>query len=133
MHDAARSIPVSVAGSPPEDSAPKNSRLIAAGGILAAIGASSCCVLPFVLLSLGIGGAWIGSLTALAPYQPLFLAAAFAFLAMGFARAYRRPGCAEGQACARPIANRTARIGLWTAVAIVVVVVAFPFAAALFL
>lgn len=40
---------------------------IAAGGILGAIAASSCCILPLVLFSLGIGGAWIGNLTALAP------------------------------------------------------------------
>ncbi|MGH8032003.1 MAG: mercuric transporter MerT family protein, partial [Luteimonas sp.] len=35
-------------------------------GVLAAMGASVCCVAPFVLLSLGIGGAWVGNLTAMA-------------------------------------------------------------------
>src|SRR6266542_3122810 len=40
-------------------------------GILAAIGASVCCVAPLVLLALGIGGAWIGNLTAFEPYPPL--------------------------------------------------------------
>lgn len=44
---------------------------VAAGGVLGAIAASSCCVLPLVLFSVGIGGAWIGNLTALAPYQPI--------------------------------------------------------------
>src|SRR5260370_15646676 len=48
--------------------------LIAAGGILGALAASSCCIVPLVLFGLGIGGAWIGNLTALAPYQPLFVA-----------------------------------------------------------
>ena len=37
-------------------------------GVLAGIGASVCCVGPLVLLALGIGGAWIGNLTALEPY-----------------------------------------------------------------
>jgi mercuric ion transport protein len=44
---------------------------LAAGGILAALGASSCCVLPFALFTLGVSGAWISNLTALAPYQPI--------------------------------------------------------------
>src|SRR5258707_14378604 len=48
--------------------------LIAAGGILGALAASSCCIVPLILFSFGIGGAWIGNLTALAPYQPLFVA-----------------------------------------------------------
>ncbi len=39
--------------------------LIAAGGILGALAASSCCIVPLVLFGLGIGGAWIGNLTAL--------------------------------------------------------------------
>ena len=50
-------------------------RWAAAGGILGALAASSCCILPVVLFTLGISGAWIGNLTALAPYQPIFLAA----------------------------------------------------------
>ena len=44
------------------------------GGVMAAIGASLCCVGPFVLLSLGISGAWISSLTLLEPYRPVFIA-----------------------------------------------------------
>ena len=47
---------------------------VAAGGVLGAIGASSCCIVPLVLFSLGAGGVWIGNLTALAPYQPIFIA-----------------------------------------------------------
>src|SRR5258708_21257504 len=46
-------------------------RLAAVGGILGALAASSCCIVPLILFSLGIGGAWIGNLTALAPYKPL--------------------------------------------------------------
>ena len=49
-------------------------RLVAAGGILGALAASSCCIVPLILFSLGIGGAWIGNLTALAPYKPIFVA-----------------------------------------------------------
>lgn len=51
-------------------------RLLAATALVSAIAASSCCVLPLLFVSVGISGAWIGSLTALAPYQPIFLAVA---------------------------------------------------------
>jgi|TARA_R110000868_G_scaffold133653_3_gene345345 uncharacterized membrane protein YqaE (UPF0057 family) len=47
-----------------------NTRLPIIGGITAAIGASLCCVGPFVFLSLGISGAWIGNLSLLEPYRP---------------------------------------------------------------
>jgi mercuric ion transport protein len=43
-------------------------------GILAALGASACCVGPLLLLTLGIGGAWVGRLTVLEPYRPYFTA-----------------------------------------------------------
>src|SRR5690606_38106848 len=96
------------------------SALLAAGGILAAIGASSCCVLPLVFFALGVSGAWIGNLTALAPYQPIFVAAAVACLAFGFMRVYRRPApCAESEVCARPLPNDAVKLSLWLAAILV--------------
>jgi mercuric ion transport protein len=58
--------------------------LMAAGGLLGALAASSCCSLPVVLFSLGVSGAWIGNFTQLAPYQPYFLAAALVFVGTGY-------------------------------------------------
>jgi mercuric ion transport protein len=110
--------------------------LLAIGGIVAALGASSCCVIPFALFTLGVGGAWIGSLTALAPYQPIFLALALGSLAGGFILVRRKPqgaACAPGSYCATPASDRLARIGLWTAAAIIGVALAFPHLAPLFL
>lgn len=110
-------------------------RLLAAGGILGAIAVSSCCVLPFALFTLGISGAWISNLTALEPYQPIFAALTFAVLGYGFHLVYRKPkvACAEGSYCAKPSSGRIARIGLWTATALVVVGLGFPRLAPLFL
>ena len=45
---------------------------LAAGGVVGAFLASACCIGPLVLLTLGISGAWIGNLTALEPYKPIF-------------------------------------------------------------
>ncbi len=110
--------------------------MLAAGGILAAVGAASCCVVPFALFTLGISGAWIGNLTALEPYQPVFAVLAVACLGYGFYLVYRKPkiACAdEGSYCANPSSNRVAKIGLWTATVLVIIAVAFPRIAALFL
>jgi mercuric ion transport protein len=110
-------------------------RLAAAGGILAALGAASCCVVPFALFTLGVSGAWIGNLTALEPYQPAFAAIALACLGYGFYLVYRKPkvACAEGSYCASPSSSRLAKIGLWTAFVLVLIAVGSPHIAALFL
>lgn len=80
--------------------------LVAAGSMLSALAASSCCIVPLVLFSLGASGAWISNFTALAPYQPIFLVLTLSFLAAGFWMVYRRPKAtsAEGSSCARPVA-----------------------------
>ncbi len=56
----------------------------AAGGIIGAIVASSCCVIPLVLTLLGVSGAWMSNLRALAPYQPYFIALTEATTNAGF-------------------------------------------------
>ncbi|GJE04430.1 mercuric transporter MerT family protein [Methylobacterium isbiliense] len=124
-----------IAGADTKAERPAGSVLLAAGGILAAIGASSCCVVPLVFFALGISGAWIGNLTALAPYQPFFVAAALAFLGFGFFRVYRcKPAaCAPGHACARPMPNRAVKVALWSAAVLVALAIAFPYAAPLLL
>jgi mercuric ion transport protein len=82
--------------------------LIAAGGLLGALAASSCCILPLALFGLGVSGAWIGNFTRLAAYQPYFLAATLAFLGFGYWLVYRSStrACTDGEACARPLPNR---------------------------
>ncbi len=109
--------------------------LASVGGILAALGAASCCVIPFALFTLGVSGAWIGNLTALEPYQPIFAAVAFGFLGCGFYLVYRKPkvACAEDSYCAKPSSSRTAKIGLWAATVLIVIALGFPRLAPLFL
>lgn len=109
--------------------------LMAAGGILGALAASSCCILPLVLFSLGVSGAWIGNLTALAPYQPYFIAATIAVLGYGYWLVYRSRwiACADGDACARPVPNRLVLTGLILATVLVVAALGFDFLAPIFL
>lgn len=108
--------------------------LLSVGGILAALGAASCCVVPFGLFLAGVSGAWIGNLTALEPYQPIFAAVSLSFIGYGAWRVYRRPkvACADGY-CTTPRSDRIAKIGLWTASILVIVAVVFPYAVRYFL
>jgi mercuric ion transport protein len=109
--------------------------LMAAGSLLGALAASSCCILPLVLFGLGVSGAWIGNLTQLAPYQPYFIAATLGFLGSGYWLVYRRSKivCAAGEVCARPLPYRLAKIGLVAATALVIVAIGFDLLAPLLL
>jgi mercuric ion transport protein len=122
--------------SEPVDRNMSGAALLSIGGIVAALGAATCCVVPFALFFAGISGAWIGNLTALKPYQPLFIAIAIVCLGYGFYLVYRKPKaatCVEGSYCARPSSNRNAKIGLWIATALIFIAVGFPYVAHLFL
>ena len=109
--------------------------LMAVGGLLGALGASSCCLLPLVLFGLGVSGAWIGNLTQLAPYQPFFMAATIACLGYGYWLVYRssKVACAGGEACARPLSNRLVQLGLIVATVLVIAAIGFDFLAPLLL
>ncbi len=109
-------------------------RWIAVGGILGALAASSCCILPLALFSLGISGAWIANFTALAPYKPYFAAGTIALLGYGYYLVYVRPkqACADGS-CARPLPNLVVKSSLWIATVLVIIALAFDFIAPLFL
>jgi mercuric ion transport protein len=108
-------------------------RLVAVGGILGALAASSCCIIPLILFSLGIGGAWIANLTALAPYKPFFVAATTGVLGYGFYLVYWKPrrDCADDAACARPAPNHLVQIAIWTATVLVAAAFAFDYVAPL--
>jgi len=102
-------------------------------GILAAIGASVCCVGPLVLLTLGVGGAWIGNLTAFEPYRPLFIGLTLLFLALAFRKLYLVPqACAPGTPCADPRATKRQRLALWSVAVLLLGLLAVPWFAPLF-
>jgi mercuric ion transport protein len=109
-------------------------RLTAAGALLAALAASSCCILPLVLFSLGVSGAWIGNFTRLAPYQPWFVAATIAFLGTGYWLVYRssKLACADEGACVRRLPNRLVKAGLIIATVFVIAALGVDFLSPLF-
>jgi mercuric ion transport protein len=113
----------------------RGSQLMAAAGILGALAASSCCILPHLLFSLGVRGAWIGNFTLLAPYQPYFTAATLVFLGAGYWLVYRSSNlaCDDGTACARPLPNRLVKAGLVLAPILVLAALGLDFVAPLLL
>ena len=101
-------------------------------GALAAIGASVCCVGPLVLLTLGIGGAWIGNLTAMEPMRPLFMGVAVLFVAQAFRRLYLLPQvCEQGTSCADLRTLKRQRLVFWLVVVALVSLLAVPWVAPL--
>lgn len=108
---------------------PEKTGLLAAGGIVAALAASSCCVLPLALTLLGVSGAWMSNLRALTPYQPYFIAMTIAIIGFGFYRVYWKPrqACSVGAACARPLSNHLVKAGLWAGTVLVLIAMTFPY------
>jgi len=100
----------------------KGKGVFAAGGLIRAILASTCCIVPFALLLLGISGAWISQVTALAPYQPFFLVASLVFLTAGFWKVYgkARNSCDDGSACVTPQSDKIVKGALWMATLLIV-------------
>src|SRR5262249_40978962 len=98
------------------------SNLLTIGGLLGALAASSCCLVPLGLFAVGIGGAWIGNLTQLAPSQPYFVGFAVLCLSGGYwlRRRAQRASCAEDGVCARPMPSRIVGVGLALASVLVV-------------
>lgn len=106
-----------------------SSGLLATGGLVAGILASSCCLLPLALVSLGISGAWIGRLTSLSPFQPIFLTASAIALGFAFWRVYwRKPEtCAPGSLCEVPQSRIITKTLLWCGAGLVVAALTIDF------
>jgi mercuric ion transport protein len=99
----------------------------AVGAIVAAAGASLCCLGPVVLTLVG-AGALGAAATRWEPYRPVFLGLAVLLLGAAFYSAYRpgRQACAADGGCPTPV-SRTAKIVLWIVTGLVVLLAAFPY------
>jgi len=97
------------------------------GAVGAAVGASACCWLPLLLLTVGLSAGGVAGFFEKA--RPVFLVAAAIFLAAGFYFAYyRNPVCQPGDACAvpNPKLQRFNRAMLWVATIFVIAFAMFP-------
>ena len=101
--------------------------------VLTGIGASLCCVAPLVLLSLGIGGAWIANVSAFEPFRPVFLLLTLVFISLTFKKLYLTPQkCESDKACANDRAIKKQRLFFWVVTIPLVGLIAFPWFAPFF-
>ena len=90
--------------------------LLTAGGLAAAFAVASCCGLPFILATLGLGTAWLYGVAVLAaPHRPVLLAVAAACLVGGAVLLWRQRQasalCTAG-VCTKPAARGLTTVGL---------------------
>ncbi len=102
------------------------------GAALAAIGASACCVLPLLLLSLGIGGAWMSTLTSMTTARPFLFALALLFIWMAFMKLYLSKAACEDEAlCVNPQVLAKQRCIFWIISVMIMGLLSFPWYAPL--
>jgi len=116
-------------------------KLTGVGAVVAAVLASSCCILPALLALLGAGSLGVGA--QLAALRPYFMGVTFALLAAAFYFTYRKkPQAAADDCCAVPAsedccavtqvdnlrykANRTSKGTLWVVTAIALFAAFYP-------
>ncbi|MDF0667164.1 MAG: mercuric ion transporter MerT [Nitrospira sp.] len=114
-------------------SKPKNARGALGVGGLAAVLASICCLGPLVLVAIGFSGAWIGNLTVLEPYRPIFIGAALVALFFAYRRIFRSAqACKPGEVCAVPQIKTAQKIIFVIVAALTGIAIAFPYILPLF-
>ena len=101
--------------------------LLGVGTVVAAVGASLCCIVPVAVVFLGVGSAALGA--RLEPIRPFFLGLTLLLVGIAFYQVYKpnRQDCEPGQSCAVPEGQRQQRIIVWMAAILAVVVAAFPY------
>ena len=113
--------------------APASESFALTTGGVAALLTGVCCVVPLLLVSVGIGGAWLANLRAFEPYRWLFIGVALLALAFAGKRIYRPAAdCAPGEICAVPRVRRGYKIGFWTVALVLLFMTVFPYFAPLF-
>ena len=103
---------------------------------IAALLASSCCVLPLVFALVGISGTWIAHMRVLEPYSPALIALALLSLGIAGWRLYRpsrmpMAACDVDDMACRQV-NGVARRWFWLVLVVALVPLVVPLAAPLF-
>jgi mercuric ion transport protein len=110
----------------PKDQPLRVRNALLTGGVAAFL-ASTCCLGPLILITLGVSGAWIGNLAALEPYRPAFILVAVAALFFAGRRIWRSTAtCTPGQVCALQRSARTYKLLFGLVALLVIIALAFP-------
>ncbi|WP_298189686.1 mercuric transporter MerT family protein [Novosphingobium sp.] len=95
----------------------RSAALLTVGGIAAAFGVASCCALPILLTTTGLGAGWLGGIAmAASPYRTLLLSLSALFLMGGAILLWRQQRaamtCGPDGACTPPTMRAILLIGL---------------------
>lgn len=103
------------------------------GALVTVVAGSLCCVVPFVLVSAGITGSWLGALQIFEPYRLALNVAAVASLIVGWSvYVWNRKACTTAGRCASSARSRRTEIGLTLASVLVALLIAAPYLIAYF-
>jgi mercuric ion transport protein len=98
-------------------------KIFAGGSILTAILASSCCIGPLILASIGMSG--LGFIDPIARYRPIFIGITFALIGVSYYFTYgRKRACCPGESTNR---RWTQEVPLWVITAVAVGLVAYAY------
>jgi mercuric ion transport protein len=97
-----------------------------AGSVLSSVLASACCLGPVVLTLIGLSGGALAH--RFEPLRPYMLATTYTLLGGAFFLTYRQKPqtCGPDGTCATPGPSRLAKVLLWLATVVVVLVTTFP-------
>lgn len=106
----------------------QNSNWPVKGGVVAALGAGLCCAGPFLLLSLGISGAWISNLTQLEPHRPIFIVMVLILFGSAGWQVHRPIAqCEPGTACTVPQTRKRRQVIFWAAMLLATAFISSPY------
>ena len=96
-------------------------------GLLAGLTASACCAGPLILLMLGVSGSWIGNLSALEPFRPIFIILAVALLYLAYRRIFvKAQNCSVDAVCATTSGQKTQKTLFWITAVVILLSISFP-------
>lgn len=112
---------------------PRSESVALTTGGVAALLTGACCVVPLLLVSAGLGGAWLANLRLLEPYRWVFIGMGLVALAVAWKRIYRPAAeCKPGEVCAVPQVRRGYRIYFWLVALLLVFMAVYPYLVPLF-
>lgn len=104
-----------------KDSKIMKGSLVAA--LLSGIVASLCCLGPVVLLSLGVGTAFVGILTQFAFLRPIAIVFALVFLGLAFWKLYISPRSCDAK---KPCIGVFTHTIFWVIALLIIFIIIFP-------
>ncbi len=105
----------------------KSTWLTFLGALGTSLTAGLCCIGPLVVVSLGLGGAWLSAVNVFTPYRNYLIVLTLVMLGYSFFRLYiKPPACGEGEGCILPRTLVLQRTLFWIITILALSFMTFP-------